>query len=297
MKKKLLFKIMVIFIFVFSISYSNASEKIGFSYPLGITSLTVEKMTTEKFIEGKEISYNLEKNSSALINTILKGEAELAIVPSNLVGIISEKNLPYSVLGTLGWGSFYILGYERIDSISELTGKEIGINGKNLTPDLVMKNILEKNNIETKEISYYPTPSETATMLLSKKIDYAAVPEPLVSNLLKKDPELKIIFSFNEEWKKLYNEDLGYPQSILIVQNKILEKDKKFLEKFLNEYKESLEFLVKNPEAAIYEKENLDVQNVKRFNLNFISGKNSFKAHQKFIEIIEGKTIDEKFFK
>ncbi|MGL5049314.1 MAG: ABC transporter substrate-binding protein [Fusobacteriaceae bacterium] len=297
MKKSLFFKILLSFIIIFSVSYSDSSEKINFNYPTGITSLTVEKMLQDELIEKKEMNYNSEKNSSALINSVLKESADIAIVPSSIVSIISEKKLNYSVLGTVGWGSFYILGYENLNSISELQGKKLAINGKNLTPDTVLKNILKKNKIEEVEISYYPTPSEVAIMLLGKKIAYAAIPEPLVSNLLKKDKNLKIIFSFNEEWKNLYNDNLGYPQSTLIVKNSFLEKNQDFVDHFLMVYKKSLEFLVKNPETNIYEKENIDIQSIKRFNLKFVSGKDSYKSYQKFIEIIEGKKIDDKIFK
>ncbi|MGL6170228.1 MAG: ABC transporter substrate-binding protein, partial [Fusobacteriaceae bacterium] len=272
MKKSLFFKILLSFIIIFSVSYSDSSEKINFNYPTGITSLTVEKMLQDELIEKKEMNYNSEKNSSALINSVLKESADIAIVPSSIVSIISEKKLNYSVLGTVGWGSFYILGYENLNSISELQGKKLAINGKNLTPDTVLKNILKKNKIEEVEISYYPTPSEVAIMLLGKKIAYAAIPEPLVSNLLKKDKNLKIIFSFNEEWKNLYNDNLGYPQSTLIVKNSFLEKNQDFVDHFLMVYKKSLEFLVKNPETNIYEKENIDIQSIKRFNLKFVSG-------------------------
>lgn len=297
MKKNMFLKILAPFVVIFNFSYSNSLDKINFNYPAGITSLTVEKMLEEKIIEKKEMSYNLEKNSSALINSVLKGEVDIAIVPSNLAGVISEKKLNYSVLGTVGWGSFYILGYENLNSISDLKGKELAINGKNLTPDIVLKNILEKNSVEGVEISYYPTPNEVAVMLLGKKTAYAALPEPVVSSLLAKDKNLKIIFSFNEEWKNLYRDDLGYPQSTLIIKNSFLEKDREFVDEFLTKYRNSLEFLQENPRDLRYEKENIDIQSVRRFNLNFISGKNSFKSYEKFIEETEGKKIDEKIFR
>mgnify|MGYP000228858012 FL=1 len=112
----------------------------------------------------------------------LKRESDIGIVPSNLAGQLYNKNLNYKIIGTVGWGSFYIISREDIGDIKDLKGKEIYTIGKGLTPDIILQSILEENGINPDKdlkINYLSGGNELAPLYLAGKINIAMISEPV----------------------------------------------------------------------------------------------------------------------
>ncbi|WP_288305216.1 hypothetical protein [uncultured Fusobacterium sp.] len=121
MRKKFIF---VMFLFCFTISLFAKNIKV--LTPSGLPALSLVKMVNEnKQIAGNNIEYKIEKNSDALVVDMLKREGDIAIVPSNFAAQLYNKNLDYVILGTVGWGSFYIVSDKKITSLKELKNKQI----------------------------------------------------------------------------------------------------------------------------------------------------------------------------
>lgn len=288
----------VMFFAAFSSAIYGAVDKnINFTVPAGIPEMTILQMKNEPNPKSDILTYTIEKNSANLINSVLKGEPDFAIVPSNIVERISEKELPYSVLGTAGWGSFYLVGYNSIKSPNDLSGEKILINGKGLTPDLISTALLKKKGVEKLDFEYLNTPNDVAFMLLGKKADYGILPEPVLSEVLKKNPDLKILLDFNELWKTEFHSKHGYPQSTLIVKNSFYNDNRELSNEIIKKYAASIDYLNSNPDAAIYNDFNLTKEKAERMNLDFIPGKDSVGTYKIFLEVIGGRHFNDKIFK
>lgn len=110
----------------------NTLKEVRFSYQDGTPALTSAKLAFENSVLDKNmrIIYELEKSPDSLLAKILKQEADIAIVPSNIAAQAVNKGLPYKIVGTAVWGSLYLAGTENIKSFEELKGKEIYSFGK-----------------------------------------------------------------------------------------------------------------------------------------------------------------------
>ena len=53
---------------------------------------------------------------------------------------------------------------------------------------------------------------ELAPMIIAGKTKYAVVPEPALSQVLSKNPDLKVVMELNEEWKNNNSSDYGFPK-------------------------------------------------------------------------------------
>lgn len=217
MKKKFIYFILML---ILSINiYSK--DKIKVVAPDGLPALSLVKMINEKpQINGVDVEYKIEKLSESLVMTLMKKDADIAIVPSNLAGQLYNKGLGYKIGGTVGWGSFYVISRENFDSLKVLKGKEIGTIGKGLTPDIILQTLLKKNGLDLSKdikIDYLSSGNELAPLYLSGKKDIVVIAEPMASKILSKDKNSKINVELNQEWKKLFNVAKGYPQSTLIV--------------------------------------------------------------------------------
>jgi drug/metabolite transporter (DMT)-like permease len=147
-----MFKKNLLILFVL-LSLNIFADSIRVIVPDGLPALSIVNMvSTTKEIDGKKIDYKIEKLSDALVVNMLKREGDIAVVPSNFSAQLYNKNLGYKILGTVGWGSFYVVSRENIKSLEELKGKEVYTFGKGLTPDIIFQSILEKKGIDKKDI-------------------------------------------------------------------------------------------------------------------------------------------------
>lgn len=309
-------KIIALFMMLFFITTVYSEDVITFVFPDGLPALSIVKMINDdKKISGKKIDYKLEKISESLVMNFLKKESDIGIVPSNLAGQLYNKNLNYKIIGTVGWGSFYIVSREDIKSIKNLKGKKIYTIGKGLTPDIILQTILKENGIipdKDLEINYLSGGNELAPMYLAGKIDTIMVSEPILSKIISKDSKSKINFDMNDEWKKVFKNDIGFPQSTLIVKESLIKEEPEFVSAFINQLESSIEFIYsENPAKEKYiieSKITIDLsvldEILKRVNIKFISADNSRETYQLYFENIEkinskaigGKIPDEKIF-
>lgn len=244
------------------LSLSVFAETIKVVTPDGLPALSLVNMMDTKKIDNIQLNYKVEKMSDALIVDMLKREGDIAIVPSNFSAQLYNKKLGYKILGTIGWGSFYVVSRDNINSLEELKGKEVYTFGKGLTPDLIFQSILEKKGINKNsiKINYLSSSNEVASLYLGKKVDTIVIPEPMLSKVLSKSPTSTIVANLNDEWKNITNSDLGYPQSTLVIKEEIYETNPKFVKEFINKLTESISKLYKNSGET--------VENVKRNSLS-----------------------------
>lgn len=249
-----MFRKKILGLFIFLLSFNIFGETLKVLTPDGLPALSLAKMmTTVHEIDGNKVEYKIEKLSDALVVEMLKREGDIAIVPSNFAAQLYNKKLGYKILGTVGWGSFYVISRENIDSLEELKEREIYTFGKGLTPDIIFESIIKSKGIEKKDIkiNYLSSGNEVAALYLGKKADIVVVPEPILSKILSKSLGTNIISNLNEEWKSLVNSDLGYPQSTLVIKEEVYNSNPKLVDEFVSQLKTSVASLYKNREESI----------------------------------------------
>ena len=286
------------------------------SIPDGLPAVAVSKMAAEKINveDGYDITYNIEKTPDTLSTTVMKQDTEIAIVPSNMAAIAYNKTGNYEIGGTTGLGSFYLVSTENIKNLDDLKGKEVANTGKGLTPDIITRFILEENKINSEDINftYASSASELVPMVSSKKVNTAIVPEPALSALMSTNPDVKIIKNLNDEYKNITGSKFGYPQATIIIKSDFAKENKKFVNRFLDNISESIDFANENPDKigefaqkiGVSTKKEMISKSIEKANLKFISAEESIKEYQDYYKILSeydiktigGKLPDEKIY-
>ena len=231
--------------------------------PDGLPAIAISNLISDESND-EEITINcsIEKTTDTLLSELMKGESDLAIVPSNLALQAYKKDLGYKIAGTIGWGSLYLVSTEEVDSLLDLEGCEIYNTGKGLTPDIVFKDILQNNNVNENNItfSYVGAASELAPLVMSGQAKYAVLPEPVLSTVMAKNENIKIICNLNDEWKKVHDVENGYPQSTLLIKEEFYNtiKDSGLYDEIINKFIESEDWAINNPELAAEQCEKLE---------------------------------------
>ena len=291
LKKNLLILFILLSLYIFA-------DSIRVIVPDGLPALSIVNMvSTTKEIDGKKIDYKVEKLSDALVVDMLRREGDIAVVPSNFSAQLYNKNLDYKILGTVGWGSFYVVSRDNIKSLEELKGKEVYTFGKGLTPDIIFQSILEKKGIDKKDIkiNYLSNGNEVASLYLGKKVDTIVIPEPMLSKVLSKSLSSNIVANLNDEWKNIIESDLGYPQSTLVVKEEVYNTNPKLVEEFISKLTESISLIYKNQDKTT---ENIKLNNLgidtsildkvlTRDNISYTPVVDCQEEYHKYFEILE----------
>ncbi|CEP47368.1 ABC transporter substrate-binding protein [Paraclostridium sordellii] len=320
--KKRMIKILILAICIVCLwgcsSKENLKEDVSVkvSMPDGLPSIALSKLAFENknIKDGYNVNYNIEKTPDNLSTTVMKGEADIAVVPSNMAAIAYNKTKNYEIAGTTGLGSFYLVSNDDIGGFKDLKGKEVVNTGKGLTPDITNKFIIKSNGLNEEDINftYVNSANELVPMIVSKKANTAIVPEPALTALKIKKPEIKVVKSLNEEYKNITKSDYGYPQATIIVKSDFAKNNKEFVNLFLEGVKESIIFVNSNPDKAgeycekigVGTKKEVINTSIENANLQFIGVEESIKDYKDYYKILSeydvksigGKIPDEKVF-
>ncbi|WP_422484818.1 ABC transporter substrate-binding protein [Gudongella sp. DL1XJH-153] len=231
---------------------AEPTEPVQFSFMEGVTALTAAKMMSDEPDLGREIQYDVLKAPDLLAASILKEEADIAMVPTNLAAQAYNKDLPYLIVGTSTWGNLYVAGTEDVQTVADLKDMTLHTFGKGLTPELVLLMILQDNGLDPEtdmDIQYMGSAAEIGPFLLSGQASLGVLPEPAISGVVMKGDGIEVLLDLNSLWAEAKGVTKGYPQACLVIKKTLIEEDPEFVENFLLEYNNSIQWANENPEA------------------------------------------------
>lgn len=294
----------------------NTNKIISMVVPDGLPSIASAQLIKDNIkIKGYSMKYYIESSPENIVSEVLKGDVDIAIVPSNISATQYNKDAGYVIASTIGWGSFYLISTDEKTDINDLKDKEIYNIGKGLTPDIIFKSILKDKgfNLDNDfDFSYVNSVSEEAPLLIAGKANYAVITEPALSQVSNKINNVNVVMDLNEEWKKVNDSEYGYPQSTLIIKKDLAKNDKAFVSKFLQGLKDSCKFANENPEETanfceeigVSTDKNIIPKAIEKANINYVSINDCYKNYETYFQklydfdsaTIGGKIPDEAIF-
>lgn len=211
-----------------------------------------------KMMEDNNGSYQFTATSAPdeAVAAILSGNADIAAVPTNMAAILYKKtngNVRMLALNTLG--VLYILeNGNEILSAEDLAGKTIYATGQGATPEYVLNYILDAYGLKDKvTVEYKAEHAELATLMSAGQVDIALLPEPHVTSVLMKNPDVHIALDVTEMFDQAA--ERGADRGILSMGCVIARKDfvnehPELIDSFLKDYALSVEFVNQNPSQA-----------------------------------------------
>ena len=266
----------------------------------GLPAISICKLIKEEenIKSSYKTSYTIENNDKKLLESLNKKEVDIALVPTDMVAKVYNKNSSYQICASIGQGSYYLVTSdpEVIGFNSTLINKEIAIAGESSMTDNIVKAILKKNNVDETlvKFKYTNTVPELVKTLTLGEIYTGIVPETSLTSLLYKHSGLKILASTNDAYENTFDISEGYPQFSVIVRKDFAKNNKEYVNKFLSKVKESIEFVNNNPLQAGAYGEELKIpikpqilsKAIKRCNLKFIEIDKFKQNYEYFFDIL-----------
>lgn len=280
----------------------------------GISGLAMVKLIPETKIGGWPVSHSILKSPDLLAGKIISGEVDLAALPMNTAAILYNKGASIQVAAVIGWGVMYLIGNTELENWAELKGKEILVPAKGSVPDLLLRYLLIQNNVDPEKdlsIRYVGSPVELAHLSASGAASLALLPEPWVTEVMERNPQIKIRLDLQKEWQRIEKQGQTYPQTCIVINKKFVSDVPEFTDRYLKELDQAIRWLNRNPEQAgsLAEKYvRISAAAVRRglprYNLNFKTARESRREIEGFLlrlaeiepNAIGGKLPDEKIY-
>ncbi|MFC2096226.1 ABC transporter substrate-binding protein [Bacteroidota bacterium] len=310
------FIILMLFLAVLGCDQNPSTQKIRIATLKGPSAMGIVKMID---------SLNQNKNSNIEITIhnepiqvrklMLGNEVDLALLPTTMAAILYNKKVDYKLVAIPVWGTLYLFGNDTtINTWDDLRGKEINLMAKGMTPDVLFKHLLIKNNIDPNndvKLDYsFPTHIDLANSVAAGKANLAVISEPLVSLVMQKNKEVRPIFNLSDEWEKVHK-NIPIAQTALLVNSDFATNKPEKLNEILSSYKNSTNWVNQNSAEAAnlivkYKiLPNIEVaeSSIPRSNLNFVEAKDIKNQIYDYLQIfynlnpdiIGGKIPDKDF--
>ena len=212
---------------------------------------------------------------------VISGEISVAAVPSNLAAVLYNKldgGIKIAAVTTMG--VLYIVeNGDTVSSIADLSGKTIYATGQGSTPEYVLEKILEENGVTDANVQYMGAHADLANAMAAGEVTLALLPEPFVSTVLAKNPDVAVKIDINAEWQKIYGADAGMPMGVTIVSD-AMAADAAGMQKLIADCSASVNYVTADSAAAakdivareIVGSEPIALSAIPRCGISFITG-------------------------
>lgn len=195
-------------------------------------------------------SIELYDAPDAITGKFVSGELDIAAVPINLAAALynkTEGDVQMLAVNTLG--VLYVLeNGDNIQSLSDLSGKTIYATGQGSTPEYVLNALLEKEGVENVTVEFVGEHAALAAMLAAGEAEIAMLPEPNVSAVLVKNPNIRVALDLNDEWSNQTGNALV--QGCYIAKRSFCEAHPEAVKRFLSDYAASAQRVNSDADAA-----------------------------------------------
>jgi NitT/TauT family transport system substrate-binding protein len=182
---------------------------------------------------------------------LINGELDIAAVPANLAAALYNKTegeiktIAVSTLSVL-----YLLDRTgEINSMADLAGKTIYASAPGAMTEYVLRYLIEANGLTEKvTVEFKGEHTELAALLAAGEADIAMLPQPFVTTVTAKSPEVRVALDFNDEWEKVTNAKLA--MTCIVARAGFLGENKAAVDTFLKEYEASTAYVNANVDEA-----------------------------------------------
>jgi len=223
----------------------------------GPTSMGMVKLmeSAEAGEAANNYTFTISGSADEVTPKLIKGELDMAAVPANLASVLyNNTNGEVKLLAVNTLGVIYIVEKgNEVQSFEDLKGKTIYATGKGSTPEYALRYLLSENGIDPDKdvnLEWKAEPTEIVALFSKLENGVAMMPQPYVTVAQTQIEGLRIAIDLTKEWGALDNES-ALITGVLVVRKDFAEKYPEQIATFLDEYKQSIEYVNSHiPEAA-----------------------------------------------
>ena len=234
----------------------NTQLKIGFMN--GPTGLGMAKLINDNGGLLGNDSYSFEKfsNTNDATAALISGKLDMVCLPTTDAAKIynnEQSEIDVQVLAVNCLNSLYVVAKNDISitSFEDLNGKTV-LTCQKGTPKIILDALIEEYGLNvtvsteffnetTGQSQTVVTPQDIPSVIKAKKADIVIAPEPIVTNALMSSSDYSVQLDLGSVWDAKF--DTPVAMGCIIARRDFVNEHKSLVEKFLREYKASIEFM------------------------------------------------------
>ena len=204
-------------------------------------------------------NFTLVGSPDAVVPDIVQGNFDIAAVPPNIASVLynnTDGDIQVIAIGTLG--VLYIVeAGDEIVNVEDLQGRTIYASGAGGAPEFVLNYILEGNGIDPENdvnIEWLAEHTEVASRMAVSEDGVAMLPQPFVTVAMTENEDLRIALDLTEEWDQVQALDEGPTSAlimgVLVARRDFIDQHPEELERFLDRFEDSVQFVNGDIEEA-----------------------------------------------
>ena len=201
--------------------------------------------------------FTVESNAANVQSALINGDADIAALPTNAASVLYNKTKGDIVLLAINTrGVLYLMAntakVQAPASLADLAGKTVYVPAQN--PTFITRALINKAAVAgvTVDSTTYAAPDALRDALAAGLVDYAVLPEPMVTIAKSKAAEgvtLTTALDLTAEWDKYFAKG-SLVQGCIVARREFVEQHPDEVAKFLEEYEASINYAINNVESA-----------------------------------------------
>lgn len=181
-----------------------------------------------------------------LAAAFVSGSHDFIFAPTNLGAKLYTTGVEYKFLAAVTFGNYYLVSNQEGDfTIDSLEGKEIVVFGQNATSDIILRYILQENDISA-TLTYVDSVATANSTYIADDSKIIMTAEPSLSVLSDNVPGFKIIDLQNEY--NLITDKSGYPQAGVFGKTTLTDRQ---INRFLDDLEDSINKVNQDTDEAV----------------------------------------------
>ena len=241
-----------------------------------------------------------------VLPALINGDADIAAIPTNGASVAYNKTQGgVKVLAVNTLGCLYVIGKDAVNSLEELAAKE-KVQAPAQNPTFILKYLYQKNGLSADNIANdYTAPADLAAAVASGKVDYAVLPEPMITvaknQAAKKGTTVVSSLDLTAEWDRLDGMQGKLVQGCVVVRTAILEANPEAVNYLLSHVADTAKLIVRH---GIFAQEAVAKAAIPKCNIAFVAGDTMKAAMDAYLKVlfgiapasIGGKVPDDAFY-
>ncbi|WP_028263877.1 ABC transporter substrate-binding protein [Atopobium fossor] len=215
---------------------------------------TTDMATTPQKADGITYSYTISGAPDQVLPLIIKGDADIALVPSNAASVLYNKTkggvqvIDINTLGVLS----VVTGDTSVNTFANLEGRTVYMAGQGASPEYTFRYLLKQAGLTDKvTLEFKSEHTECVALLASDPKAVAILPQPFTTAALAKDTNLKAPIALVDVWNE-YAKDSGsqFVTGVTVVRKEFAQQYPDAIVDFLDRHSRSVHAVNEDPVSA-----------------------------------------------